>query len=208
MSFASERRCSVGLLACVGARPGPGFDRRNKACRDRIPFDVSDNAIEFVSIPDAMIVRLPLPELPPGSPKNNICLPRRRAFDPSHHLWQRTQWLKYEVDMVRHDDPGSSFIQTVEALPVLECLRHDFRNPQICEPSRPSCSLVHHPVSFGERSSALPRGYLAMRPRSVQAPGDKLNRLRRIEVWKIALVVHGGIAGQKAHATPDSGFEK
>jgi hypothetical protein len=114
--------------------------------------------------------------------------------------------LEYEVDMIRHDHPGVSFVHAIEILPIVKSLRYDACDLLISQPSRPCCRPVHHSVSFGEGSPASHFLSLNVGPRSIETPSYKHDRLGRIKVRKIAFVVHGAIAGRKAYATPDSGL--
>ncbi len=161
-----------------------------------------DDSIQLISVTNAMIVGFALPKRLASPLKDQVCGPCGKSLDPSHHS---RQWLKrahYQVDVIRHDYPGESFVETVLVFSAPKSFSDFFRDAGISEPERSRSRAIQNAVASGERSSGSVVLSCAMRLRPIETPRREDNRVRRIKVREISFVVtRHKSAGQTAYAT-------
>jgi hypothetical protein len=108
---------SAGTCACradtsvgAGARPGIILRSRHQSRLNRIVLDIPDNPTHLNVIADPVIVRFPVPEGFPGSPKNFIGFTGSESFQSSKQAWRRNLRQEQYVDMIGHQNPSPQFI--------------------------------------------------------------------------------------------------
>lgn len=204
MFSGSKRPCSVGLLACVGAGPGPILRRGDQGSFYWVIFNITNDAIQFLATADAAIVGFVGPKRFPSPSEQYIGLPGGRAFHPSDNPWKWSKWLQHEMNMVRHHNPGEPLVQAVFVLATIKCRGDYARDPGITEPAHSPLFVIQQAVAFGEGPPCICVRKNTKWQRSVQTPGYEQNRLRRIVMRQIPLMIHSKGAGQKACFTDSS----
>jgi hypothetical protein len=198
-------------LACTCTRPRPSLTRLNQPRGNRVAFNISNSPPQRPVISNAMVVRFILPERPARSPQEEIRGAGRGALDPSSDNGHRAGGLHHHMNVIRHDDPGQQFIQTILCVSQPQRVLDDLGNFWLAEPMRPGSVGIQQPIACDERFawfglSFFERDRGSTRQRTVQTPGYEEDGVWGVVVRQISAVIgHFESAGRKACSTESPG---
>ena len=193
-----------GLSVChAGTRPGAFRRRRRTGPRivartldqpgfHRVGFDIRDNPLELVHIPDPMIVALGLPERLPGAAQDPIPFTGGGALQRSQQAGRRDQRQQQDVDVIGHHNPGLKPVMS-QFHPAPQ-RGHDGSGDRFLAQIKRSVpgrvEVAIHPHEGFARAEVRGWRIPGTRKASVQMPGNEEPAARRVAMRETARILH------------------
>jgi hypothetical protein len=121
------------VLPFRGARPGPGFRSLDKACRNGILFDITDNPPQLSVSADPMIPTFILAECLTRESQEFVRFAGRRFLHPAHNLRHIGFWGDQDVNVTGHNHPGMNSIEVPLDLASCQSISYESRDPRISQ---------------------------------------------------------------------------
>ncbi len=117
-----------------------------KAGVHRVAFHIMREMVQFHFIPHRMVEGLILPEGTASPAQKQVRLSRRGAFQPARNRRQRGLGPQQNMNVIRHDNPGSEFIEIPPGLAIEEGVGYGARDSRVKQPDGTESGFVHFAV--------------------------------------------------------------